>query len=130
MLEHWRLIVDPARDGAANMAIDEAILTAVGRGDVPPTLRLYRWEPACLSLGYSQHASDADLSRIEARGWHLVRRQTGGRAILHIDELTYSVALPINHPLVAGTIVDSYRRLSSALLAALEYICLDAHADR
>jgi lipoyl(octanoyl) transferase len=130
MSEQWRLIVDPARDGAANMAIDEAILLAVGRGDAPPTLRLYRWEPACLSLGYSQHASDADLERIEARGWSLVRRQTGGRAILHTDELTYSVTLPMGHPLVGGTIVDSYRRLSSALLAALQAVGLDAHADK
>ncbi len=130
MAEQWRLIVDPAHDGALNMAIDESILESVSRGDAPPTLRLYRWEPACLSLGYSQHAADADRARIEAQGWHLVRRQTGGRAILHTDELTYSVALPLSHPLVAGTIVDSYRRLSSALLVALEQIGLDANADK
>ncbi len=130
MTEYWRLIVDPARDGAANMAIDEAILMAVGRGDVPPTLRLYRWEPACLSLGYSQHANDVDMERIAARGWHVVRRQTGGRAILHTDELTYSVTLPIVHPLVTGTIVDSYRRLSGALMAAVQQIGLDTRADK
>src|SRR6476661_5955293 len=92
--ELWRLIVDPAMDGATNMAVDEAILESVGRGDAPPTLRLYCWQPACLSLGYAQQASDADQDRIAANGWHLVRRMTGGRAILHIDELTYSVALP------------------------------------
>jgi lipoate-protein ligase A len=130
MTEHWRLIVDATRDGAMNMAIDEAILEAVGRDEAPPTLRLYQWEPACLSLGYAQRAADVDMARIEARGWHLVRRMTGGRAILHADELTYSVALPQSHPLAGGSIVDSYRRLSSALLVALNQIGLAANADK
>src|SRR5258707_11959212 len=113
--ERWRLIIDAACDGPTNMAIDEAILEAVGQGNSAPTLRLYRWNPPCLSLGYAQPIEDADLERIQARGWQVVRRLTGGRAILHTDELTYSVALPLDHPLVAGTILDSYRRLSSAL---------------
>src|SRR5690242_13201493 len=129
-MEAWRLIVDGACDGPTNMAIDEAILEAVGRGDAPPTLRLYSWNPACLSLGYAQPAANADMERIAAHGWQVVRRMTGGRAILHTDELTYSVALPIDHPLVEGTILDSYRRLSAALLAALQAIGLDAHADK
>lgn len=128
--EHWRLIVDPPRDGAMNMAIDEAILEAVGHGDAPPTLRLFAWEPACLSLGYAQAAGDVDAERLSAHGWHMVRRLTGGRAILHTDELTYSIALPLSHPLMAGSIVDSYRRLSAALMAALQQLGLDAHADK
>jgi lipoate-protein ligase A len=128
--EHWRLIVDPPRDGPANMALDEAILESVARGDSLPTLRLYRWQVACLSLGYAQPAVDADRKRIAARDWDLVRRMTGGRAILHADELTYSVTLPIQHPLAAGWIVESYRRLSGALLAALRALDLDAGADK
>jgi lipoate-protein ligase A len=130
MTEHWRLILDPPREGAANMAIDEAILETVGSVAAPPTLRAYRWAPPCLSLGYAQPASDADRERIMARGWHLVRRMTGGRAILHTDELTYSVTLPAAHPLAAGSIVESYRRLSAALLDALRAIGLAADADR
>ncbi len=130
MSERWRLIVDPPCDGATNMAVDEAILEAVGRGEAPPTLRLYRWEPACLSLGYAQSAADADRARIAKHGWHLVRRMTGGRAILHVDELTYSVTLAQDHPVVDGGILDSYRRLSSALLAALQRIGLEANADK
>lgn len=128
--EHWRLIVDPACDGATNMAVDEAILESVGRGDSPPTLRLYRWEPACLSLGYAQLAADVDTARLMAKGWHIVRRMTGGRAILHTDELTYSVALPLDHPLVKGTIPESYRRISTALMAGLQAIGLEAYADK
>ena len=73
------------------MAVDEAILEGVGRAEFPATLRLYAWEPACLSLGYAQPLEDVDVPRLQARGWELVRRPTGGRAILHTDEITYSV---------------------------------------
>jgi lipoyl(octanoyl) transferase len=128
--EQWRLIVDEACDGARNMAIDEAILEAVGRGVRLPTLRLYRWKPACLSLGYAQPLSDVDFERAQDHGWHIVRRMTGGRAILHTDELTYSVALPLEHPLVRGTISDSYRRISGALMAALDNMGLQVNADK
>lgn len=130
MSEQWRLIVDPAQNGPHNMAVDEAILEAVGRGEALPTLRLYRWRVGCLSLGYAQPVTDADLKRIAAHGWEIVRRMTGGRAILHVDELTYSVTLPESHPLAAGSIVESYRRLSMALLDALNRLGLDANADR
>src|SRR2546423_5590703 len=98
----WRLVVHSACDGATNMAIDEAILESVGAGHAPPTLRFYSWQPACLSLGYAQHIRDADLDRLRANGWGLVRRPTGGRAILHTDELTYSITLPEAHPIMAG----------------------------
>lgn len=115
----WRLIVDDARDGAWNMAVDDAIVAAVGRGDSLPTLRFYRWEPPCLSLGRGQPATDADLAACERAGYTYVRRPTGGRAILHKDELTYSVALPLSDPRAAGDIVESYRRLSEGLAEGL-----------
>ncbi len=111
------------------MAVDEAILNAVGAGTQPPTLRLYGWSPPCLSLGYGQRAREVDLARLAARGWALVRRPTGGRAILHADELTYSVALPITHPLATGTILESYQRISGSLLTALHCLGADANAD-
>src|SRR5690606_2640196 len=119
-MRQWRLINDCPTTGAHNMAVDDAILTAVARGDAPPTLRFYDWSPPCLSLGYAQKSADADLTRLAAAGWDVVRRPTGGRAILHIDELTYSVAVPEDHPLASGGIVDSYRRISAALLAGLQ----------
>lgn len=126
----WRLLITPARSGAYHMALDHAVLEQVGAGHAPPTLRFFSWEPACLSLGQAQPAADADLDRIRARGWQIVRRPTGGRAILHTDEITYSVALPGGHPLVQGDIVSSYRQLSAALLRGLELIGLNAHADK
>jgi lipoate-protein ligase A len=120
----WRLLKTGARDGATNMAIDEAILEAVAAGRVPPTLRFYDWDPPCLSLGFSQEAGTVDREACARRNWEIVRRPTGGQAILHVDELTYSVCAPLNEPRVAGGIVESYGRLAAGLLAGLKLIGL------
>lgn len=116
----WRLIRSGPADGATNMAVDEAILRAVAAGKVPPTLRFYAWEPGCLSLGRAQSATDVDQEAVRAAGFDMVRRPTGGRAILHIDELTYSVVAPQTEPRVGGDVVESYRRLSAGLVRGLE----------
>lgn len=129
-MRQWRLIYDKPLIGAMNMAIDEAILQAVERGQSLPTLRLYAWEPMCLSLGYGQRIRDADLRRIDNNGWHIVRRPTGGKAILHGNELTYSVAIPKNHDLAQGDVVESYRRISEALLTALTYLGLSPASEK
>jgi len=129
-MRQWRLITDSPTDGPRNMAVDDAILKAVAAGSQPPTLRLYGWQPLCLSLGYGQRVSDADADRLRAHGWGLVRRPTGGRAILHGDELTYSVALPIDHDLAQGTVIDSYRRISGALLTALQGLGFAPRSER
>ena len=126
----WRLIYDTPLDGARNMAIDEAILESVSAEKVLPTLRFYAWSPPCLSLGYGQSVRDVDFKRIADAGWQVVRRPTGGRAILHMDELTYSVAIPANHPIAAGSIMESYRRISRALLTGLRELGLQPQADR
>jgi lipoyl(octanoyl) transferase len=120
----------PAQRGAWNMGVDEAILASVGAGDAPPTLRLYGWMPPCLSLGYGQRARDADTARIAANGWEIVRRPTGGRAILHADELTYSLSLPPEHPLALEDVVESYRAISRALMAALERLGAAVQAEK
>lgn len=129
-MRQWRLLYDSHTPGAVNMATDEAILAAVAGGEQPPTLRLYGWQPPCLSLGYGQHASDVDTDRLKARGWSMVRRPTGGSAILHTDELTYSIALPIDHDLASGGVVESYRRISTALQSALVGLGLQPRAER
>ncbi len=126
----WRLILSAPAEGATNMAVDEAILLAVSAGEAPPTLRFFAWQPPCLSLGFSQPQADVDLDRLQALGWGLVRRPTGGRAILHTDELTYSVIAPLAEPRVAGAVVESYRHLSEGLLRGLELLGLCAHADK
>src|SRR5918996_5777000 len=116
----WRLLITPPARGAWNMALDEAILEHIGRGASLPTLRLYAWNPACLSLGYAQPFADIDSARLNERGWEVVRRATGGRAILHTDELTYSVIAPNDEPRVAGSVLESYNRLAQALLLGVQ----------
>jgi lipoate-protein ligase A len=123
--EPWRLLLDPIPGrGAWNMGTDEAILDACSRGESLPTLRLYAWDPACLSIGYAQPIEDVDVNHLKIRGWELVRRPTGGKAVLHIDELTYSVIARIDEPRVAGTVLESYNRLAQALVEALRLINL------
>ncbi len=116
----WRLLETGLADGATNMAIDEAILWAVAEGESRPTLRFYGWQPPCVSVGYSQSMRDAvDLDACRRNGVTWVRRPTGGRAILHTDELTYSIAVPASEKRVMGGVVESYRRLSQGLMAGL-----------
>ena len=126
--QKWRLLVTPPMSGAWNMAIDEALLDIIGQDQALPTLRLYAWEPACLSIGYAQPCVDIDRKRISDLVWDWVRRPTGGRAILHTDELTYSVIAPLTEPRVAGSVLESYLRLSTALLSALHTINIHAEA--
>lgn len=121
----WRLLVTPPTDGATNMAIDEAILHALADGVGRPTLRFYQWVPPCLSLGYNQHYDEVDGAACARLGYSWVRRPTGGRAILHTDELTYSVIAPVGDPRVDGGILESYRRLSTGLLAGLRALGAD-----
>ena len=116
----WRLLITSPARGAWNMALDEAILEHIGRGASLPTLRLYAWAPACLSLGHAQPFADVDTTRLKRRGWEVVRRATGGRAILHTDELTYSVIAPNDEPRLAGSVLESYDRLAQALLLAVK----------
>jgi lipoate-protein ligase A len=132
----WRLILPTTHDGATNMAIDEAIGDAVRDGAALPTLRFYGWQPACLSLGRAQSWDVADFERCADLGWDVVRRPTGGRAVLHIDELTYSVVAPESEPRVKGGVLESYRRLSAALYNGLHQLgiqperALPYYADR
>lgn len=116
----WRLLITPPQPGAWNMAIDQAIADlypALQR----PTLRFYRWEPPCVSLGISQRLDrDINVAACMARGIDIVRRPTGGRAILHDREVTYAIITATNDALVdRGTIVRSYLAISEALLVGL-----------
>ncbi|HTX79456.1 MAG TPA: biotin/lipoate A/B protein ligase family protein [Longilinea sp.] len=126
----WRLIITPPAVGAWNMAVDEMLLEKVAKPGVLPVLRLYAWDPPCLSLGYAQAMADIDFGRLMHHGWGLVRRPTGGRAILHTDELTYSIIAPQEEPRVVGGVLESYRRLSTALLDTLKILGANANAEK
>ena len=126
----WRLILSSPLDGPTNMAIDEAILSAVSENQSPPTLRFFAWTPPCLSLGYAQPVGDVDRERLRGLGWDLVRRPTGGRAILHTAELTYSVIAPMSEPRVVGGVIESYRQLSAGLMQGVELLGLNVRAEK
>jgi len=125
-IETWRLIRSSPSTGSWNMAVDEAIFEKVIKKKVPPTLRLYGWNPYCLSIGHAQSVSEVNTEELVRKGWDLVRRPTGGRAILHADELTYSICVRLDDPLVHGGVIESYRHLSNFLLTALEHVGIDA----
>lgn len=127
--ESWRVIMDVPRPGALNMAIDEALLAAQVEGGFPPTLRLYAWRPACMSLGYFQRAtSEVDLEACRAAGVDVVRRPTGGRAVLHEHELTYSVV--VRQALLPGSVLETYQVLSEGILAGLSYLGIHGEQAR
>ncbi|MBM4459166.1 MAG: lipoate--protein ligase family protein [Chloroflexi bacterium] len=124
----WRLLLDGPAPGAHNMAVDEAIGRAISEGAAQPTLRFYDWHPPCVSLGRHQPWSAIDSVRCAALGYDIVRRPTGGRALLHTDELTYSIIAPADHPLVVGMVMDAYLRLSRGLLGGLARLGITAQA--
>ncbi|MEA3459605.1 MAG: lipoate--protein ligase family protein, partial [Chloroflexota bacterium] len=130
----WRLLETGYADGATNMAVDEAISLAVAEGAIQPTIRFYGWQPPCLSIGYAQSMEgDVDVAKCRKHGIDYVRRPTGGRAVLHADELTYSLALPRDDPRAAGGVIGSYRRLSLGLvlgLRSLGLLVVQAPAER
>jgi len=115
----WRLLLHGAGTGAWNMAADEAILLHADRSAMPPTLRLYSWSPPCVSVGRFQKVDgNVDTEACAALGFHLVRRPTGGRAILHHHEVTYGIVAPLG----GAGILESYRELSTGLLRAVELL--------
>jgi lipoate-protein ligase A len=120
----WRIIFTGANDAFFNMAMDEALLCSCQKGSSPPVLRLYLWDPPAVSLGYSQSAHRAvDVGRCEERGIQVVRRITGGRAVLHQDEITYSLcASPEDSPQLGQDTLQTYQKISMALLESLRLL--------
>lgn len=126
-MDAFRFLDTGHRDAAFNMGLDEAILGSVSAGAVPPTLRFYGWKPRAVSLGYFQGVDDElDTEACRERGVDIVRRVTGGGAVFHDDELTYSVVVPESHPLVSGSILDTYRSLCSGLIEGFALLGIKA----
>lgn len=110
-----------------NMALDEALLHSVARGESLPVLRFYRWQPATVTLGYAQSVvKDLDLDVCRRVGLDVVRRSTGGRAVLHDQELTYAVIAPLNTELFGHSVLDCYRVISEILQKTLLQLGLPA----
>jgi lipoate-protein ligase A len=131
-MNHWELIIDGPLDGVTNMAVDAALLDEVEKSEFPKTIvRFYQWKRPTISLGRNQKAEGAvDQDYCEMRGIHVVHRPTGGRAVLHDDELTYAVAsndalcfgdnIYANYKRVSEVLCDGYRRLGVAATLAPE----------
>ncbi|MDI6605023.1 MAG: biotin/lipoate A/B protein ligase family protein [Thermoanaerobacteraceae bacterium] len=127
-MKEWRLIHIEKHNAFQNMAIDEAIMTACREGKVPPTLRFYTWDPPGLSLGYFQkYDKEVNEDMCKKFGIDIVRRPTGGRAVLHDAELTYSFVIPEVNDYLDKTIMGSYKKISEALIRGLKHTGIDAN---
>lgn len=128
MTETWNFINTGSNDPYYNMAMDEALLNFVSRGEIDPVVRFYTWNPATLSVGYFQRLKkEIDIDKVKEKGFGLVRRQTGGRGVLHDKELTYSVIVPESHPNMPSTITEAYRVISEGLLEGFKLLGFDAY---
>lgn len=128
MTETWNFINTGSKDPYYNMAMDEALLNFVSRGEIDPVIRFYTWNPATLSIGYFQRLQkEIDIDKVKEKGFGLVRRQTGGRGVLHDKELTYSVIVPESHPNMPSTVTEAYRVISQGLLEGFKNLGFDTY---
>lgn len=124
----WKYLSQGSFDGAMNMAIDEALLTLAQPGET--IFRTYTWDKPTLSLGTFQKISDVNIDEIKKRNFGLVRRSTGGRAVLHDKELTYSIIIKAPHPILNQSVLESYYYLCRGLVAGLQQLGVDAQLKR
>lgn len=128
MKSKWYFINSGPCSPSYNMALDEALLDFHSKGEIPPVIRFYEWNPATLSIGYFQSANkDIDFQALKAQNIGFVRRPTGGRAVLHESELTYSIIVTEQYPDMPATVTEAYRVLSEGLLYGFHNLGLDAY---
>jgi lipoate---protein ligase len=127
MTEKWRLLETGYHSAAENMAIDRAILVAHSQQKVPPTVRFYGWNPPAISIGYFQKLTDEiDLEACKQYGVDYVRRITGGGAVFHEDEVTYSVVVREEHPQISKNVLESYGLICQAIIQGLSYLNVES----
>ena len=124
---NWRLLDSGPNIGACNMAVDEELLAHAQAGEAVPVLRFYGWNPPAVSLGRFQHMESAvNADACKRHGFDIVRRITGGRAVLHHQELTYSITARIDNPLFPSTVLGTYKIIATGLLAGLQNLGIPA----
>ena len=117
----WRFLDTGFLTGYENMAIDEAVFTSCQEKKSPPTIRIYGWTPPAVSLGYFQKAENAvDLDACKRHGVDVVRRLSGGRAVLHHKELTYSVICREGTSPLGSSVLETYKTISECLVSTLQ----------
>ncbi|MCG1733606.1 lipoate--protein ligase family protein [Staphylococcus epidermidis] len=128
MTEIWNFINTGSKNPYYNMAMDEALLNFVSHGEIDPVIRFYTWNPATLSIGYFQRLQkEIDIDKVKEKGYGLVRRQTGGRGVLHDKELTYSVIVPESHPNMPSTVTEAYKIISQGLLEGFKNLGFETY---
>lgn len=126
--ETWKFIDSGNGSASFNMALDEALLEWNSKGKIPPVIRFYGWEPATLSVGYFQKVEkEINMDAVKEHGLGFVRRPTGGRAVLHEHELTYSVIVPESHPRMPKTVTEAYRVISEGILKGFHQLGFEAY---
>ncbi|MBF0709235.1 lipoate--protein ligase family protein [Alkalihalobacillus hwajinpoensis] len=127
-MKQWAFIDSGERSPAYNMALDEALLKWHSDGTIPPVIRFYGWNPPTLSIGYFQRIErDINMDAVEKNGLGFVRRPTGGRAVLHDQEVTYSVIVSEDYPDMPSTVTEAYRVISEGLLIGFRKLGLNAY---
>ncbi len=124
-IKHWRLVLTPPASGASNMALDQALLESASDQGFVPTLRFYRWAPPALSLGRFQPVEEIDLEGCAAEGIEVVRRPTGGKGILHLEDFTYSLVIPDGWGL-PRSVEAAYVVICAGIIAALRELGVEA----
>ena len=126
MIDKWLFIDTGENTGSFNMQFDEDSARALLDGSGVPSVRLFRWKPWAISLGFNQDISNIDVERCTINGIDVVRRPTGGRAVFHAEELTYSVAMPAN----GKTVLEIYNEISKALVKGLRLFGVNVTLSR
>lgn len=121
----WRLIDTGASGAEFNMALDEAIASLVLQGEMPPTLRFFSWERPSVTIGHFQRFSDVNIAFCEKNAIPVVRRPTGGRAILHSDEITYSFSARNTDNREFKNLLNSYKTIAGAFSLAFKSLGMD-----
>ncbi|MBN1884076.1 MAG: lipoate--protein ligase family protein, partial [Candidatus Krumholzibacteriota bacterium] len=126
-MNRWILLDDDALPGAENMARDEYLLSRAESGGGAPALRLYSFSPPALTVGFHQDPFRVlDIDAVRADGVDVVRRITGGRALLHAGELTYCVTAPLDDPALGGGLQETFLGISGAIVDALRLLGVEA----
>ncbi len=123
---YWNFLNTGYNSGSFNMEFDESLVRTLQHGSGSPAIRVYGWRPPAISLGWNQREEDIDVHKAKSNGLGVVRRPTGGRAILHSEELTYSVTMCAP----ARDITSVYNELSRALVRSLELLGANVSLER
>ena len=127
MKEQWRLLITEDNSAYTNMAMDRAELVSISKEKAPPTVRFFTWKPPAISIGYFQSLKEeVNLEACKSLGVDYVRRITGGGAVFHDKELTYSIVIPESHCQIPKNIIKSYGRICGAIIKGLNQLDIES----